>query len=80
MQQITFSVPNQEMVEKILLTLSKIEFVTDIHIKGDDETFTDQIIPAKRTAASIDEMLADWTDMEEPTESFRKRLWKAKSY
>ena len=80
MQQITFSVPNQEMVEKILLTLSKIEFVSDIHIKSDDETITDQIIPAKRTAASIDEMLADWTDMEEPTEIFRKRLSKAKSY
>jgi hypothetical protein len=80
MQHITFTVPDQDMVEKILLTLSKIDFISDIHVKSDDETFKDQIIPAKRAAASIDEMLADWTDMKEPTEIFRKRLWKAKSF
>ncbi len=80
MQQITFSVPNPDMVEKILLTLSKIGFISDIHVKSDDDTITDQIIPAKRTATSLDEMLADWTGMEEPTENFRKKLWKTKSF
>ena len=80
MQQITFTVPNPDMVEKILLTLNKMDYISDIHVSKVDEAAKDQIIPAKRVAGSLDEMLADWTEINEPTEIFRKKLWKAKSF
>lgn len=80
MQQITFTVPNPDMVEKILLTLNKMDYISDIHVSKVDESTKDQIIPAKRIAGSLDEMLADWTEINEPTEIFRKKLWKAKSF
>jgi hypothetical protein len=80
MQQITFTVPNPDMVEKILLTLNKMDYISDIHVSNVVEFTKDQIIPAKRVAGSLDEMLADWTEINEPTEIFRKKLWKAKSF
>jgi len=80
MQQITFTVPNPDMVEKILLTLNKMDYISDIHVSKVDESIKDQIIPAKRIAGSLDEMLADWTEINEPTEIFRKKFWKAKSF
>ena len=80
MQQITFTVPNPDMVEKILLTLNKMDYISDIHVSKVDESTKDQIIPAKRVAGSLDEMLADWTEINEPTEIFRNKLWKAKSF
>lgn len=80
MQQISFTVPNQEMLEKILLTLSKMDSISDLQVSSSDETVKEQIVPAKRTAGSFDEMLADWTDMKETAEIFRDQLWKTKSF
>lgn len=80
MQQIKFTVPSPDMVEKILVALRKMDFVSNIHVDNLNESYKDQIIPAKRTAHSLEEMLADWTDLEESTTEFRAKLWKTKSF
>jgi hypothetical protein len=60
--------------------LSKMDAVTDIQIKTIEQPADDQIIPPMREAQSVDDMLADWTDMEETTDEYRKRLWKQRSF
>jgi len=76
MQQISFIVPNPDIIDRILQFLSKMDAVTDIQIKTIEQPAIDQIIPPKREAQSLEDMLADWTDMEETTEYYRKRIWK----
>jgi hypothetical protein len=44
--------------------LSKMDAVTDIQIKTIEQPADDQIIPPMREAQSVDDMLADWTEME----------------
>jgi hypothetical protein len=80
MQQISFNVPNPDITDRILQFLSKMDAVTDIHIKTIEQSAIDQIIPPKSEAQSVDDMLADWTDMEETTEDYRKRIWKQRSF
>jgi len=50
------------------------------HAKTIEQPADDQIIPPMREAQSVDDMLADWTDMEETTDEYRKRLWKQRSF
>ncbi len=80
MQQISFNVQNPDIIDSIMMVLSKIESVTDIQIKSIGQPADDQIIPPKREAHSVDDMLADWTDMNETTDKFRKRIWKHRSF
>ncbi len=80
MQQISFNVPNPDTIDRILQFLSKMDAVTDIQIKTIEQPADDQIIPPMREAQSVDDMLADWTDMEETTDEYRKRLWKQRSF
>jgi hypothetical protein len=80
MQQISFNVPNPDITNRILQFLSKMDAVTDIQIKTIEQPADDQIIPPMREAQSVDDMLADWTDMEETTDEYRKRLWKQRSF
>ncbi len=80
MQQISFNVPNPDIIDRIMKILSKMESVTDIQIRTIEQPANDQIIPPKREAHSVDDMLADWTDMNETTDEFRKRIWKQRSY
>ncbi len=80
MQQISFNVPNPDIIDRIMKILSKMESVTDIQIRTIEQPANDQIIPPKREAHSVEDMLADWTDMNETTDEFRKRIWKQRSY
>jgi hypothetical protein len=80
MQQISFNVPNPDIIDRIIKILSEMESVTDIQIKTIEQPANDQIIPPKREAHSVDDMLADWTDLKETTDEFRKRIWKQRSY
>jgi hypothetical protein len=64
MQQISFNVPNPDITNRILQFLSKMDAVTDIQIKTIEQPADDQIIPPMREAQSVDDMLADWTEME----------------
>jgi len=80
MQQISFNVPNPAAIDRILQFLSKLDAITDIQIKTIGQPAIDQIIPPKREAQSLEDMLADWTDMEETTDNFRKKIWKQKSF
>jgi hypothetical protein len=80
MQQISFNVPNPAAIDRILQFLSKLDAITDIQIKTLGQPAIDQIIPPKRAAQSLEDMLADWTDMEETTDNFRKKIWKQKSF
>lgn len=80
MQQISFNVPNPDIIDRIMKILSKMESVTDIQIRTIEQPANDQIIPPKREAHSVDDMLADWTDMNETTDEFRKRIWKQRSF
>lgn len=80
MQQISFNVPNPDIIDRIMKILSKMESVTDIQIRTIEQPADDQIIPPKREAHSVDDMLADWTDMNETTDEFRKRIWKQRSF
>jgi hypothetical protein len=80
MQQISFNVPNPAAIDRILQFLSKLDAITDIQIKTIGQPAIDQIIPPKRAAQSLEDMLADWTDMEETTDNFRKKIWKQKSF
>lgn len=80
MQQISFNVPNPEIIDRIIKILSEMESVTDIQIRTIEQPANDQIIPPKREAHSVDDMLADWTDLKETTDDFRKRIWKQRSF
>ncbi len=75
MQQISFNVLNPDITDRILQFLSKMDAVTDIRIKTIEQPAIDQIIPPKSEAQSLEDMLADWTDMEETTDEYRKRIW-----
>jgi hypothetical protein len=80
MQQISFNVPNPDIIDRIIKILSEMESVTDIQIRTIEQPANDQIIPPKREAHSVDDMLADWTDLKETTDDFRKRIWKQRSF
>lgn len=80
MQQITFTVSDQEMVNRVLLSITKLIDISNLQITKIEEPETDQIIPAKKKAESVEDMLVDWTDMQGPTKNFRKEIWKAQSF
>lgn len=80
MQQITFRVPPQGNLRAILSLLKSMKDVTDIHVSNLSDSSDNQIVGASRNADSIEEMLADWTDMDEPVNAFRKRIWKKESF
>ncbi|MDD3527278.1 MAG: hypothetical protein PHX39_10060 [Bacteroidales bacterium] len=80
MKQISFTVSGMEEAQKILSVLHGWEGITNLQIKEMDAQQTDNILPAKKRAASVEEMLADWSDMHETTESFRQKLWKTPSF
>ena len=80
MQQITFTVPDQEMVNRVLSSITKLIDVSNLQITKIEELETDQIIPAEKKAESVEDMLIDWIDMPESTENFRKEIWKTQSF
>jgi hypothetical protein len=82
MQQITFTVPDQEMVNRVLSSITKLIDISNLQITKieEPEPETDQIIPAEKKAESVEDILVDWTDMQESTENFRKEIWKAQSF
>lgn len=80
MQQISFTVSNLEMAHKVLSSLGELTEISNIQVKQLEDAEFEQIIPATKTAESIEELLLDWTDMQESTEDFRKKLWETKSF
>ncbi|MDY0415631.1 MAG: hypothetical protein RBQ83_12035 [Pseudomonas sp.] len=80
MKQISFTVPDMEEAQKVLSVLTGRRDITNLQINELDDQQTDNIIPAKKRAASVEEMLADWSDMHETTEFFRQKLWKTPSF
>ncbi len=67
MQQITFTVSPEGNLKAILSLLQSIEDVTNIHVTNLSDLSDNEIITASRSAVSIEERLADWTKMDEPT-------------
>jgi len=80
MPQITFTIPDDETARKILSAISKITPVYEIHVSGADTDIVGQIIPAEKTLVSVENMLADWTDMKESIGDFRRKLWESPSF
>ncbi|NCA86753.1 MAG: hypothetical protein EOM83_14485 [Clostridia bacterium] len=80
MKQISFTVPDMEEAQKVLSVLTGWRDITNLQIKELDAQQTDHIIPAKKRAASVEEILADWSEMQETTQSFRQKLWKTPSF
>ena len=80
MQQITFNVPNAQLAKQILSSLSELEDISNLQITPLDINESEKIIPPKQLATSLSDILTDWSDMKEPTETFRKKLWKVPSY
>ncbi len=80
MQQITFTVPNAQLAAQILNSLNEWKAISNLQITPLDVIETNKIIPPKKLATSVGDILTDWTDMKESTETFRKKLWKTPSY
>ena len=80
MKQISFTVSGVEKTNQILSVLRGWRDISNLQIKDFEGQKTDEIIPAKKIAASVEEMLADWTEMSESTKSFRQTLWKTQSF
>ena len=81
MQQITFTVPNAQLATQILISLNEWNGISNLQITPLDVNMeSDKIIPSKKLATSLGDILTDWTDMKETTETFRKKLWKTPSY
>ena len=80
MKQISFTVSGVEETKQILSVLRGWTDISNLEIKEFEDQKTDEIIPAKKIAASVEEMLADWTEMSESIKSFRQTLWKTQSF
>ena len=80
MKQISFTVSGVEETKQILSVLRGWRDISNLEIKEFEDQKTDEIIPAKKIAASVEEMLADWTEMSESIKSFRQTLWKTQSF
>jgi len=81
MQQITFTVPNAQLAEQILSSLNEWKGISNLQITPLDVNMeSDKIIPPKKLATSLGDILSDWSNMKETTETFRKKLWKTPSF
>jgi uncharacterized protein HemY len=76
MQQITFTITNAQMAKQILSSLNEWDTISNLQITSLDAEEAAAIIPEKKLATSVNDLLTDWTDMKESTETFRKKLWK----
>jgi uncharacterized protein YpuA (DUF1002 family) len=80
MQQITFTVPDQEMTKRVISSLAKWIDISNFQITTIEEPEINQIIPAEKKTETCEDILADWTDMQESTENFRKKIWQTQSF
>lgn len=76
MHQISFNVPDNSTMEKVLNNLEKLSFITDLKVQYLD----DGLIPPQSEFGSVEELIVDWTDMEDTIQDFRKKIWPEKSF
>lgn len=61
MLQISFNVPDNPAKNKVLLDLEKLDFISGLKVIQLD----DGLIPPQRKPESVNDLLIDWSEMEE---------------